>query len=109
MITENDLHEAISECQGSRSPNANTCMKLASYYTILDHIKKEKEEPLYPGYSFASPRTFEVYSSESEFGKTVSEIDYIECMRVLDEMMETIRILVPKLYDAVMRKLAALR
>lgn len=84
-------------------------MKLASYYTILDHIKKENEEPLKPGYSFASPRTLGVYSSESEFGKIVNEIDYIECMRVLDEMMETTRILVPKLYDAVMRKLAALR
>lgn len=109
MITENDLHEAIAECQGSRTPNANTCMKLASYYTILDHIKNDKEEPLLPGYSFASAPTFETYSSESEFGTIVKDIDYMECMRVLDEMMETIRILVPKLYDEVMRRLTALR
>ena len=109
MITEHDLHEAIAECQGSRSPNANTCMKLASYYTILDHIDKEKEETVIPGYSFASSPTFEVYSSKSEFGTIVKDIDYMECMKVIDEMMETMRIMVPKLYDAVMRRLAALK
>lgn len=110
MITENDLHEAIAECQGSRSPNASTCMKLASYYTILDHINKDTDkEPVIPGYSFASAPTFEAYSSQSEFGTIVKDIDYMECMKVLDEMMETMRIMVPKLYDAVMRRLTALK
>lgn len=109
MITEHDLNEAIAECQGSRSPNASTCMKLASYYTILDHMNKDKEEPVIPGYSFASAPTFEAYSSNSEFGTIVKDIDYMECMKVLDEMMETMRIMVPKLYDAVMRRLTALR
>lgn len=110
MITEKDLHEAIAECQGSRSPNASTCMKLASYYTILDHINKDIEkEPVIPGYSFASAPTFEAYSSQSEFGTIVKDIDYMECMKVLDEMMETMRIMVPRLYDAVMRRLTALK
>ena len=107
MITDKELHEAIAECQGIRNPNANTCMKLASYYTILDHINKK--EQVNPGYSFASAPTFETYSSESEFGTIVKDIDYIECMTVIDEMMETMRIMVPRLYDAVMRKLTALR
>lgn len=112
MITEHDLHEAIAECQGSRSPNANTCVKLASYYTILDHMNKDKEPnvDMIPNYSFASSLpTFEAYSSKSEFGTIVKDIDYMECMKVLDEMMETMRIMVPKLYDAVMRRLTALR
>ena len=43
MIKEEDLQEAIAECQGVRNPNANTCLKLASYYTILDHTKEEEE------------------------------------------------------------------
>jgi len=111
LITEHDLHEAIAECQGSRSPNANTCVKLASYYTILDHINKDKESnvDITPTYSFASAPAFEAYSSKSEFGTIVKDIDYMDCMTVLDEMMETMRIIVPKLYDAVMRKLTALK
>jgi hypothetical protein len=85
-------------------------MKLASYYTILDHLyKEEKTEPVTPGYSFASAPTFEAYSSQSEFGTIVKDIDYMECMKVLDEMMETMRIMVPRLYDAVMRRLTALK
>lgn len=106
MITEKELHEAIAECQGTRNPNANTCMKLASYYTILDHMYDSPE----PVYSFASePTKQEVYSSKSEFGTIVQEIDYMDCMKVMDEAMETMRMMTPKLYDAIMRKLTALK
>ena len=38
MITEKDLQEAIAECQGERSPNASTCIKLAAFYTIKEHL-----------------------------------------------------------------------
>ena len=38
MITEKDLQDAIAECQGERKPNANTCIKLAAYFTIYDHL-----------------------------------------------------------------------
>ena len=108
MITENDLHEAIAECQGTRDPNANTCLKLASYYTILDHIRKD--EPIeVPSYSYASVPTQEVYSSRSEFGTLIPELDQYETMKVIDELMETLRILQPRLYSATMRKLTALK
>lgn len=110
MIKEQDLHEAIAECQGVRNPNASTCLKLASYYTILDHLNgKDPVDQNVPSYSFASEPTQETYSSKSEFGSIVKEIDYMECMKVIDEAMETMRIMVPKLYDAIMRKLTALK
>ena len=38
MITEKDLQEAIAECQGERNPNANTCIKLAAFYTIRNEL-----------------------------------------------------------------------
>jgi hypothetical protein len=44
MITEKDLKEAIAECEGERNPNANTCIKLAAFYTILDNMYGEKTE-----------------------------------------------------------------
>lgn len=34
MIKLEDLEEAIAECQGQRNPNADTCIKLAAFYTI---------------------------------------------------------------------------
>lgn len=110
MIKEEDLHEAIAECHGAKNPNANTCLKLASYYTILDHLKEQHEKVIVPsGYSYTAEPPAARYSSNSEFGAIVSEIDEHELMKVIDEAMETMRIMVPNLYNAIMRKLTALK
>lgn len=102
MITEMDLQEAIAECKGTRNPNASTCIKLAAYYTILDHEYKTAPEPevIPQRYSYSSG-----YTSNSEFGETVQILDQNEVMAVMDELMDTLKILNPRLYDAVMRKL----
>lgn len=103
MIKESDLLEAIAECQGQRNPNANTCIKLAAYYTILDHItgNKEVEIPDVPKYSFAA----KAYESDSEFWSVASGLDENALMSVIDELMQTLQAVQPRLYDAVMRKL----
>lgn len=102
MITEEELLEAIAECQGQRNPNANTCLKLASYYTILDHIK-EKEMP---SYSFAAPPELpSAYESSTEFGQKIKDMDTSEVLAVMDELMTTLSVLNPRLYNGVMRKL----
>lgn len=98
MITEKELYEAIAECQGQRNPNANTCLKLASYYTILDHIEKDE-----PSYSFAPPPV--TYESETEFSKRIADKDINEVLAVFDELMTTLSIINPRLYQGVMRKL----
>ena len=100
MIKEDELLEAIAECQGQRNPNANTCYKLASYLTILDHIKKEEERPTY---SFApEPRS---YSSDTEFGKKIQVMDIYDVLAVMDELMTTLSVINPRLYEGVMSKL----
>ena len=101
MIKEEELLDAIAECQGQRNPNANTCSKLASYYVILDHMKKE--EPVAREYSYAPPPIG--YESETEFGQKVRNLDPDEVMALMDELMETLAILHPRLYDGVMSKL----
>ena len=103
MITEKELREAIAECQGQRNPNANTCIKLASFYTILDHIKEE--EPM-PSYSYAAQPAIESgYSSDTEFGQRISNMDINEVLTVMDELMTTLSIINPRLYNGVMAKL----
>ena len=106
MIRKDDLLEAISHCHGDPKPNANTCIKLAAYYTILNNLDQDEQVNVKreSGYSFSAP----VYSSETEFGKVIGNLDQIQAMRILDELMETIRVMHPRLYDAVMRNLTAL-
>ena len=113
MITEKDLLEAIAECQGTRNPNANTCIKLASFYTILDHVKEqEKQVEMYPYYISSSSHDAhadEKYESDSEFGRLVTSVNAYDAMLTIDELMETLRIMQPRLYDAFIRKLTALK
>ena len=70
MITEKDIRAAIAECQGARNPNANTCIKLAAFYTILNNLYPEKEEAIDRGYSSAQAPYEEYvpqFRSDSEF------------------------------------------
>ena len=95
MIKEHELREAIAECQGERNPNANTCIKLAAYYTILNNIE--------PSYSRSeSPHT---YDSGSEFSEVIKGRDANEVYAIMDELMDSVSVLIPKLYDATIRKL----
>ena len=106
MITDKDLEEAIAECQGVRNPNANTCLKLASYLTILDHQKAE--EPHRTTYSFAPPRdnTVDMSFSNSEFAQLADGKDAEEMWRLMDELMTTLQAIQPRLYEGVMRRIS---
>ena len=103
MITKEDLQAAIAECQGQRNPNANTCIKLAAFYTIQDHLFGEYQEQVEPMYSYASGHTVS-YSGESEFAQLVSGKDETEVMKIMDELMQTIQVINPRLYASVIRK-----
>ena len=106
MITIEDLEEAIAECQGQRNPNAITCYKLASYYTILDPISEVKKEEPVRSHSLAPPPTDRVYyESDTEFGNKVQNMDINDVLAVMDELMETLAVINPRLYNGVMRKL----
>ena len=109
MITEKDLQEAIAECQGQRNPNANTCIKLAAFYTIRKELygNKDTEKPVY---SFAGPpkeyREPCVYlDSGSEFSNIVNGKTPEDIWPVIDELMNALQVLYPRLYNSVIEKL----
>ena len=118
MITEQDLQEAIAECQGERNPNANTCIKLAAYYTIRDHLFPEKaqlpEEISTPqlSYSRAGPpdeveSTIDYYS-DTEFGRLIEGRRSSEIWPIVDELVsEAVQVTNPRLYAAFLRKIQA--
>ena len=106
MIKEYELLEAIAECQGQRNPNADTCIKLASFYTILDHMnKKMVEQNIEPMYSFANETENTItYQSGTEFAEAVYGRDVDEIMSIMDELMSTLSVINPPLYKSVMRR-----
>lgn len=107
MITEHDLQEAIAECKGQRNPTANTCIKLAAFYIIRDKLypapdeKSMDHEPVFYS-SMTSPVN---YTSNSEFGKILDHVPLEHVLSVVDELMDTVKVLNPRLYDSVIRRL----
>ena len=105
MIREEDLREAIAECEGIRNPSASTCIKLASYYALLDRRKgiEQKTEDPPSQYSYASSP--EIPYGDTEFSRTVERKGMASCYPVIEETMEALAVILPKLYNATMRKL----
>lgn len=102
MIRADDLRAAIAECQGERNPNANTCMKLAAYYTILRELEPLENAPNLPRYSS------EGYSSDTEFTAAIKGKNEVSVWAVIDELMSTLEAIQPRLYNAVIRKIREL-
>ena len=109
MITKHDLDSAIAECQGKRNPDSNTCIKLAAFYTIKREMFGEEKdaEPL-PTYSFApspEPTVGIDYPGESEFARAIDGREQQDIWPVVDEFVEAVQTLMPRLYNAFMQKL----
>lgn len=108
MIREEDVREAIAEMQGQKNPNANTCIKLAAYYTILDHIVDQQEpsvkirEPMM--YSGSAPDVIE-YDGDSDFAKAIRGKSQKAVLGVVDELMTTLQVMHPRLYSGVMARI----
>ena len=111
MITERDLDEAIAECQGKRNPTASDCIKLSAFLQLKEKMFPEKVEPISiptKSYSYSAGNDSVQYSSESEFGRLVygKEIDQI--LPFLDDLVETVKVINPRLYNAFIGKIKAL-
>ena len=105
MIYEKDLDEAIAECQGVRNPDASTCMKLAAFYTIKQYMFGS--EPRREEYSYAPAPTSDsvVIDGDSDFAQQINGKPQAVVWPVIDELMQTLAVVQPKVYTAVMKKL----
>ena len=111
MITEQALEEAIAEMQGKRDPNRSDCMALAAFYAIKERLYPEEREIPAVRYSNAaepeqSP-TSGVLSAygNSEFLRAVSGKDPSVVLPIMDELMDTMKMVNERVYNSVMRKL----
>lgn len=101
MITKRELDGAISECENAPTSYQN-CEKLATFYTIREHAFKEESTEL--GYSYDQPQGIDDYG-ESEFLQLIKGRSEAEIWLLMDELMQTILITNPRLYDSVLRKI----
>ena len=106
MITLNDLETAIAKCQGEENPNAQTCIKLAAYYTIREAMfggppataPMEPEQP--PG-----PEAFVAFDGRTKFAEAVQGLPAAAVWSVMEELMDVLGATNQRLYDGVMREL----
>lgn len=109
MLSENDLACKIAEYRCKENISENDCVKLASFLTVRDCLYPQYEEEQ-PRYSYAdseekpSKKTI-AYKSDSEFFKLVNGMEVDDVFPIIEELMETVKVINPRLYAGVIRKL----
>lgn len=111
MIRLDELEEAIAECQGDKNPNANTCIKLAAYYTIKNELYGRPDKPELIGYSTEPPQVDNSqqivdYDGTSDFAQAVNGKPIERVMSVIDELMTALYVDNRAMYRAVLRQLS---
>lgn len=104
MITEKDLQEAIAECEGQRHPNSATCIKLAAFLIIREHMFGQPQSYSYASDPMPTPAHVE-YQSETEFADIIRGKSIEDVLAVFDELMSTLSLVNRGLYESVLRKI----
>lgn len=109
MISERELLEIIDKYESSCETLAD-CEKLAVYYTVYDHLFG-KDNSYGKGYSQKSEGQREekekisVPLVTSEFLRLAEGMDAKQFWGVVDELVSTIEVINPRLYESFLRKL----
>ena len=115
MIYERDLDESIARYQGEVNPSIETCRKLAACLIVKRELFGEPEqlqraEMPTANYSFTAGTAEPVettidYYSDTDFARSIDGRKAADVWPIMDELMSTLQVLQPRLYDGVMRKL----
>lgn len=98
MLTKRELLNAIEELENAQ-PTYERCKKLVTYYTLLDFMYEE------PKTEIETERVVGEYG-KSEFMQVINGMECSKVWAVMDELMSTLAVINPKLYDGVLVKLA---
>lgn len=102
-----ELDWAIAELEGQES-SENRYMLLAALYTCRNQmLGHTRQEPAIAAYSEAAAPTSERLGQygDSDFLLALSGKDPADVWPVMDELMDTLRVVNRRAYDSVMRKL----
>lgn len=98
MIDTGEIQDTISELENGNT-DWDTIQKLARLYIVRDHLLS-KEPPQYE-YSQAGGWT--------EIERMVQGKDPAQVWAVISDLMDTVKVLQPKLYDSVIRRIESIR
>jgi hypothetical protein len=96
MLSLDTINSDILELETQHDTTWSTCQRLAWLYVARDHITGQAQK---------QPVPLEV-SGDSDFLRAVDGRDSVKAWAIMDELMETIKILQPRVYDSVLRRLA---
>ena len=116
MIYERDLDESIARYQGEVNPSIETCRKLAACLIVKKELFGKTEQlPVVAEnattYSYAAAPAEPVensidYYSDTDFSRAIDGRDPADIWPIIDELVSTIQVIQPRLYDTFMRRLS---
>lgn len=102
MLNINEIKAAIDELERAES-SFPAYAKLAHLYTILDHnAEPRRAEPKEEQYSLS---TTPPEIQDSDFLRAAYRMDYDRVLAVMDDLMDTLKVVQPNAYSAVMRQI----
>lgn len=99
MFTKGELLDAIDELETTPSTYQN-CQKLATFYSLYDHLYGDKR----PAVETVIEKTVAAYG-DTPFYKAVEGAEAARVFGILNELMESVHALQPRLYDATLSEL----
>lgn len=100
MVDMKEVQDEINKLENCGSTTYSVCERLSILYNVKDHVEgKPKEE------SYAREMSF----AESEFMAAALNVPQEELVRVLDKHMEAIKLIYPREYSAVMRRIKEIK
>lgn len=104
MFTKAELEDAINELLGGKHSVQN-CEKLAAIYVVLDHLYAERST-IDIGYSNDNKIESEIgLYGDSDFLQTISGKPSREVLLLVNELVEALVVLNPKLVSSFFEKL----
>lgn len=109
MLDAKEINAEIARLEYVESSYPNYA-KLADLYIIRDRMEANAEKPLAyeRSYSAAPAAVSAGITGDSDFLRTVSDKDQQKAWDIMDELMDTLKVVNQRTYDSVMRKISAI-
>lgn len=100
-----EIDREIRKIEADKTSWTN-CEKLSILYNVRDHQQEERQpRRMMPEYSYSAPPEL----PSSEFADAMNGVPLESAMKILDEHFESVKIVFPKEYDLVMRRIRSLK
>lgn len=102
MIDENEIKRWIARLETEESSWSNYA-KLATLYTVMNHQVMPEAQPVMQ--TAPAPQMYSRNYGESEFLQAVASVPAEKAWGIMDDLMDTLSVVNPRVYTSVLRKL----